>query len=318
MSLVSIIIVNWNGAEVLPECLRSLLGLNHKDIEIVVVDNASTDGSVAVVRKICSGAKVVRLEKNVGFAAGVNIGFENAAGEFIATLNNDMVAEPSWLDMPLMLLEDGTVGIVSCRQMNYYDRTKVDGLYHYITKDLVFMPFAEGSAYQDGGLLSKSGYVISANGGSAVIRAGVFRALGGYDANFFGYMEETDFCMRAFLRGWRCVYAPDAVVYHMNGFSFKKIGGHQFYLLARNRVWFLYKNIPIKDILKRLPYILSNEWHTFKESFSKPKSPSLYFKAKWDALCGLWSYRGIRRENAALFKAKRNDYYGFERNKIFN
>jgi len=85
MSLVSIVIVNWNGAEILPECLRSLLRLNHNDIEIVIVDNGSTDGSVDIVREICGGGvKIVRLEKNVGFAAGVNIGVENASGEFIA------------------------------------------------------------------------------------------------------------------------------------------------------------------------------------------------------------------------------------------
>jgi len=115
MNLVSIVIVNWNGAEVLPECLESLLRLNYKNIEIIVVDNGSTDDSVNIVNKICGNrARVVRLEKNIGFAAGVNAGFENSAGEFIATLNNDMVVESSWLDQPMELLADASVGIVSC------------------------------------------------------------------------------------------------------------------------------------------------------------------------------------------------------------
>lgn len=314
MSLVSIVIVNWNGAEVLPECLRSLLKLNYKPIEIVLVDNGSADASVDIVREICGGgAKIVRLEKNVGFAAGVNIGVENASGEFIATLNNDMIVEPSWLDQPMELLKDNSVGIVSCRQMNYYDRSKVDGLYHYITKDLVFMPFANGHIYNEDGLFSKPGYVIGANGGSAVIRAKVFRDLGGYDAHFFGYMDETDFCLRAFLRGWRCAYAPDAVVYHKDGFSFKKMGRYMSYLFERNRMWFMYKNIPARDIIKRLHRIVLTELRAVKYSAVNLKAPVLYLKAKFDGFRGLRRYRKIRKENVALFRSKRKEFYNLEK-----
>jgi GT2 family glycosyltransferase len=315
MPLVSIIIVNWNGAEVLPECLRSLLGLNHKDIEIIVVDNGSADDSVNIVDNICGGrAKVVRLEKNIGFAAGVNTGVENAGGEFIATLNNDMVVEPSWLDQPLSLFKDKSVGIVSCRQMNYYDRSKVDGLYHYIARDFIFMPFASRLTYNEGDSFSKPGYVISANGGSAIIRAGVFRDLGGYDAAFFGYMDETDFCLRAFLRGWRCAYAPNSVVYHIDGFSFKKMGKYMSYLFERNRAWFMYKNIPAWDVIKRLPSMLLMEMRAVKHFTVDLKAPVLYLKARFDGLCGFCRYRKARKENTALFRGKRKEFYGFEKN----
>jgi GT2 family glycosyltransferase len=310
MPLVSIVIVNWNGAEVLPECLRSLLALNHKAIEIVVVDNASTDSSVDIVREICGvTAKIVNLEKNIGFAAGVNTGVQNAEGEFIATLNNDMVVEPSWLDQPLQLLKnDKSIGIVSCRQMNYYDRSKVDGLYHYITKELVFAPFAYGCAYHESASFSKPGYVISANGGSAVIRAEIFRDLGGYDADFFGYMEEADFCMRAFLRGWRCAYAPLAIVYHMDGFSFKKNRNNQHYLYERNRVWFLYKNIPVANMIRHLPYILIMELRVLRFFCVKAKNLCLYFKARLDAFRGLDRYKLIRKENIALFRKYKDKF----------
>ncbi|MCL2218604.1 MAG: glycosyltransferase family 2 protein [Chitinispirillia bacterium] len=315
MPLVSIIIVNWNGAEVLPECLESLLCLNHRDTEIVVVDNASADNSVDIVAKICGDkAKIIRLDKNIGFAAGVNKGFENAAGEFAALLNNDMVVEPSWLDQPLELFEDGAVGIVSCRQMNYYDRNKVDGLYHRITKELTLMPFGAGCEYRSWeDCFSKPGYVMSANGGSAVIRMEAVRAIGGFDADFFGYMEETDFCLRAFLRGWRCACAPNAVVYHMDGFSFKKNLGMQYYYRERNRVWYLYKNIPLWDIIKRLPCILIMELRVIRAFIVRAKKPLLYLKARIDALAGLGRYRQIRSENVALFKKKRAEFYRFER-----
>lgn len=317
-NLVSIIIVNWNGAKVLPECLESLLRLNHKDFEIVVVDNGSIDDSVNIIKKICGGkARVVCLEKNVGFAAGVNIGVENAKGEFIATINNDMVVEPSWLDQPLeFMLKDNKIGIVSCRQMNYYERSKIDSLFHCITKSLALMPIVTGQEYSDNNNFhSRSGYVMSANGGSAVIRTDVFRELGGYDADFFGYMEETDFCMRAFLNGWRCVYAPSAVVYHMEGFSFKKNSGYKYYLLERNRVWFLYKNIPAADILKNLHYILVRELLALKDSLLKHKNIFLYFKAKRDAFRKLRRYKDARKKNIALFKHKKREYYQLKKYK---
>jgi len=314
MSLVSIVIVNWNGAEVLPECLRSLLALNYKPIEIVIVDNGSTDSSVEIVREICGDdVKIVRLEKNVGFAAGVNIGVENASGEFIATLNNDMIVEPSWLDQPMALLKDKSVGIVSCRQMNYYDRSKVDGLYHCITKEMTLMPFGAGREYCDDELFSKQGYVVSANGGSAIIRTEIFRDLGGYDADFFGYMEETDFCLRAFLRGWRCAYAPSAVVYHKDGFTFKKNLGRQYYFRERNRIWFIYKNIPAWDIFKRLPYILIMELRVIRVFCVRAKNPFLYLKARLDALRGLGRYRHIRKKNVSRLKEKRAEFYRFEK-----
>lgn len=314
--LVSVLIVNWNGAEVLPKCLESLLRLNHKNIEIVMVDNGSTDDSVDIAKKICGGkVRVVCLEKNIGFPAGINAGVENCEGEFIATLNNDMVVEPSWLDKPLEMLGDESVGIVSCRQMNYYDHAKVDELYPYITKALVVVSSGVGRPLCGDEFSLRPGYVIGANGGSAIIRAETIRALGGYDADFFGYIEETDFCVRALLRGWRCVYAPDAVVYHMNGFSFKKIGARRYYLRERNRVWFLYKNFPLRYILERLPYILVREARVFGFFCLKLKNPFVYFKAKWDAFRGISRYKRIRKENVALFRARKDMFLRFEKYK---
>ncbi|MDR0304599.1 MAG: glycosyltransferase family 2 protein [Chitinispirillales bacterium] len=316
-NLISVVIVNWNGAEVLPECLKSVLELNHKNIEIIVVDNGSTDDSINIINQICGDkAKIVNLEKNVGFAAGINIGVENAKGEFIATLNNDMVVEPSWLDQPLeLLLKDTSVGIVSCRQMDYYDRDKVNELYHYIRKELVFIPFGYDRKFRDNDLFSKKGYVISANGGSAILRAETVKSLGGYDVDFFGYMEEADFCLRAFLYGWRCMYAPDAIVYHMDGFTFKKNRAYKYYLCERNRIWFLYKNIPTVDILKRLLYMFFTELRVIGIFCFKIMRPFLYLKARRDAIYGLSRYKNIRKNNTALFNINKKEFYRLEKYK---
>jgi len=290
--------------------------LNHQHIEMIVVDNGSVDDSINIVNKICGNkAKIIPLEKNIGFAAGVNVGFENVTGDFAALLNNDMVVEPSWLDQPLELLKNESTGIVSCRQMNYYDRTRIDSLYQRITKKFLLMPVGVGRVFDaNNALFSKPGYVISANGGSMVIRTEVIKAIGGFDADFFGYVEESDFCLRAFLHGFRCAYAPNAVVYHMDGFTFKKNMKYQYYCQDRNRVWFYYKNFPLRDILKHLPYLLVFELRMIAVFIIKFRRPLLYFKARLDALRGFGRYWKVRKENTALFKKKRAEFYRFEKN----
>lgn len=318
MNLVSVVIVNWNGQEVITDCLESVYALNYRPIEVIVVDNGSVDDSINVIDQVsCRKAKVIALKENVGFAAGMNIGFKKAHGEFIATLNNDMVVKPTWLDQPLEILaKDETVGVVSCRQMNYYDRSMIDGLYHTITRELVFMPFGFGKKIGANGRFLEPGFVISANGGSAIIRAETLREVGAYDSDFFGYMEETDFCMRAFLKGWRCAYAPDAVVYHKEGFSFKKTGGFRYYLRERNRIWFLYKNIPLKLLLRYSIFLIIMELRVIRVFCFKLKKPALYFRARRDAFSVVGKYKKIRKENLVLFNKREKEFFQFFKKKV--
>lgn len=317
---VSILIVNWNGEDVLTECLNSLLSLRYKPLEIIVVDNASSDSSLELLKNAFGEkVKVISLKENVGFASGINLGFGLAKGDIVATLNNDMVVEPTWLDQPISILKSNQdVGLISCKQINYFDRTLIDGLYHVITKDLLFTHFGGGKMLSEIHDHDKQGYVISANGGSAIIRKELFIELGGYDPNFFGYLEETDFCMRAFVRGWKCVYSPDAVVYHKDGHSFKKKGARRFYYIERNRIWFLYKNYPMGLILKRLFYIGIMELKVIKTFFFSLSKPSLYFKTRIDALKRLKEYKTVRNKNVLLFKNRRDKFFEFEKMKIIS
>ena len=142
--LISLIILNWNGKECIDECLESILKTEYNNIEIIVVDNGSTDDSLERIKKH-SRITLLSLKENLGYAAGNNIGFKHARGKFIATINNDVVVDPGWLKQPLELFQgDSSIGIIACRQMKYDIRDTIDCLYAYPGKALLFEPMGSG------------------------------------------------------------------------------------------------------------------------------------------------------------------------------
>jgi GT2 family glycosyltransferase len=218
--LVSIIIVNWNGENLIAECLDSVFQSLYNPFEVIVVDNGSTDRSLEIVKKY-KAVRVIETGKNLGYAGGNNQGIKVARGKYIVFLNNDIVVDPEWLDGAVIYLESHcTVGVISCRQMNYFDKSMIDGLYHYLTRWLGFLPMGAGQPMAEQHQFSRLGQVVSANGGSAIFRKQMLDAIGLFDERLFAYCEETDLCMRALLHGWQTVYLPQSVVYHKGGASF--------------------------------------------------------------------------------------------------
>jgi GT2 family glycosyltransferase len=298
-SLVSIIILNWNGADCICECLDSVLKTAYKNTEILVVDNGSTDGSQEIIKKF-SRIQLVALKENIGFAAGNNVGFKNAKGKFIATLNNDVVVESDWLNEPVSFFEgDDSLGIVSCRQMNYYQHDIIDCLYGYPLQSLLIQPMGNSKKYSSLPLYSQPGYVLSAGGASAIYRKEMVVALDGFDERYYAYHEESDLCMRAFLSGWKCKYAPSAVVYHRGSFSFNRVKKRYAFYHERNRIWFIYKFYPLKTIAihfvwlmimnlrlirvwvfkRKVGITLFSAWfHGFLEMFIMSKDRKIYTK----------------------------------------
>lgn len=312
--LISIIILNWNGKEHIEECLSSVLASKHANLEIIVVDNASTDCSGNCIRKI---KKVSLIENscNVGYAAGNNIGFGAAKGKYIVTLNNDTAVEPEWLDKPLEELEENdTIGVISCRQMDYFNRNIINGLYHYPDKSLLFRAYGNGDPINREHL--NTGFVISANGASSIFRKEMLDKIGGFDERFFAYHEDCDIGMRAFLAGWKCLYVPDAVIYHKEGSSFKKRSKTFNYYFERNRLWFLYKYFPLSFLLQHLAQIAIWEMRVSRIKIFKEHIGRQYIRAKADSLKGLSMFKSERHKNISLFKSKQIEFEKFIRNKI--
>ncbi|NLW32907.1 MAG: glycosyltransferase family 2 protein [Fibrobacter sp.] len=262
--LVSVIVLNWNGEKVLAECIDSLLSHDYTNTEIIIVDNASNDNSVKIAARYPQ-VKLVKNPDNFGYATGNNVGFQHANGKYIVTLNNDIVVDPGWLNEPVRLLEnDNRTGVVSCRQMNYFNKNNIDCLYHYPSEFLIFLSYGAGEIFdKNNPLHSEPGLVVSANGASAVYRASLLRELNGFDETYFAYHEECDLCFRIIYKGYKCVYCPSSIVYHMHGYSFKPKSDMFIYYYERNRYRFILKNYPFFYILFHLHLIFYNELRIF-------------------------------------------------------
>jgi GT2 family glycosyltransferase len=312
--LISIIILNWNGFNCIFECIESVEKINYKNIEIIVVDNASTDGSPEKIKELYSHISLIQLEKNIGYAAGNNKGFSVAKGKYVVTLNNDVIVEADWLTQPIHFLEkDETVGIIACRQMSFQNQEIIDCLYSYPLRSLLFRPMGNGKKYSLSPLFSQPGYVIGAGGASAIYRKKLIDEFDGFDERYYSYHEESDLCMRAFLSGWKCIYAPQAIVFHRGSFSFNRIKKKQAFYHERNRIWFIYKFFPLVLILKYALWIFIMELRLFKVLVIKRKVGITFFSAIYKGFVGVKQFKDSREIYAPLFKGKISEYLIFQR-----
>jgi hypothetical protein len=254
-------------------------------------------------------ARLIRLENNVGYAAGNNAGFRQARGKYIATLNNDMVVDAAWLDEAILRLEeDSAIGIVSCRQMNYFGKSTIDGLYQVLARHLGFVPFGHNRKMNKNPLYDQPGFVLGANGGSAIYRKELIDQLQGFDERFFAYFEEIDLCLRAFAHGWKCLYVPSAVVYHKagkrGGASFSKQIDQYYYYRERNRIWFLFKTYPASTLIRHLVFIVLYELRIFRVVAIKNRLPLVYFRSRIHAIVGLHYFFAQRKAIVPLIKER--------------
>jgi GT2 family glycosyltransferase len=315
--LVSVIILNWNGKEHLLECLGSLAETVYAPVELIVSDNGSTDGSVEHVRSSFPLVHVLENGKNIGYTGGNNNGIAAAKGDYVVTLNNDVTVEPDWLDKPVEYMEkDGSLFAVCGRQMNYYRRLTIDSLFHYPGPALLFLRAGHGETMEQNPGFARPGYVIAINGGSAMYRKKMFMELGGFDRSFFIYNEETDLCMRAFLKGWKCLFVPQSVVYHKEGESFKKSRGKNLYYHERNRMWFIFRLYPLAFIARRFVPLLLEEMRTVKRDVFVLRAPLRYVTARIHGFAGLFRNLKERRKNVRLFRGREREFAEFQEKKI--
>jgi GT2 family glycosyltransferase len=246
--MISIIIPNWNGAEHIKACLDSLEKQSYQDAEVIVVDNGSDDESVHIVMRQFPNTRIVRLERNWGFAKAANEGIRIAQGDYIALLNNDTEADPHWLEELLkgMKTSEG-VGLCASRIMQFDDRSRVD---------------TAGDGYRKVGIARKRGhnrteegfqreeFVFGACAAAALYRTSMLNEIGAFDEDFFCLYEDVDLSFRAQLAGYRCLYVPTAIVYHRIGGTSGKDNDFTLYYGQRNLEWVFLKNMPLMLFVK--------------------------------------------------------------------
>ena len=239
--IFSVVIPNWNGLKFLQTCLDSLAQQTYSPLEVLVVDNASTDGSQALIHDNFPEVKLIVLPENRGFTGACNAGIEQAQGAYISLLNNDTQVEPDWAAAIVDAYErHSDVGIVASKMLLFDKRDHFHTAGDYFTVD--GRPGNRGVWQQDTGQFDQEAFVFSACGGSAAYRKTMLDQIGVLDDEFFFSLEDVDLGWRAQLTGWRCLYVPTAVVYHH--LSATGGGVTASYYDGRNLFYVLFKNFP--------------------------------------------------------------------------
>jgi GT2 family glycosyltransferase len=284
LDLITVIIVNWNGKDFIEECLRGLNKQIFKSFSIILVDNASDDGSLELVQKNHTEVKTVPLSENMGFAAANNIAIKSVDTEYVALLNPDTVPQPDWLKNLLSALENCPEAGFAASKMLLYDKPdRIDRAGDTYTKAGAALFKGRGESSSD---FNNIGYVFGACAGAALYRQRMFDDIGFFDEDFFLLYEDVDLSFRAQLRGYKCLYAPDALVYHKASSSIGDDSPTSVYYSHRNLEWVYIQNMPgsliAKTIFHHMIYILA----AFVFFVLKGRSKN-FIKAKWHALKGL-------------------------------
>lgn len=252
--LFSVIVLNWNGRDLLEDCLGTVLEQEFRDFETIVVDNGSTDGSVDALRTLWGERiRIVALPSNEGFAGGNNAGIRVANGKYIVLLNNDTAVDPRWLSaLRAAVARHPEAGMFTPKILNYFRRDEIDNTGHVIYPD----GLARGRhrLERNDGRFDEEGEALHPSGCAGVYRKEMLDRIGLLDDAFFAYGEDVDLGLRARCAGWACYYVPDAVVYHKYSATAGTYSPQKAFLVERNRLWILFKNFPLRGILLSLPY----------------------------------------------------------------
>jgi len=241
--LISVVTLNWNGIQVVEKCLNSLRRQTYAPLEIIVVDNASTDGSTELIRRDFPEVKLIVNEKNLGFGGGNNVGIRASRGRYIMMLNNDTRLVPECIQALKDAIEkDEKYGACASKILLEYEDDLIDAAGIAVCLD--GLSIGRGRL-EKGHLYDEETEVFFASDGACLYRRKMLEDIGLYDEDFFAYADETDMGWRAQLAGWKCIYNPKAVVYHFHSATAGKYSPFKAFLVERNRIWVAIKSFPL-------------------------------------------------------------------------
>ena len=240
-TLFSIVIPHWNGKHFLQPCLDSLRAQTHPNIEVIIVDNASSDGSQEYIKTAYPEVILIELSENLGFTGACNIGMEKASGEIISLLNNDTEVEPNWVAEIVSAFDrHPDVGMIASKMLLFNERDKIHTTGDFFTTD--GRAGNRGVWEKDEGQYESEDYVFSACGGSSAYRHSMLKHIGLLDNDYFFLLEDVDLAWRAQLAGYKVLYVPTAIVYHH--LSATGGGVTASFHDGRNSIWIVVKNLP--------------------------------------------------------------------------
>lgn len=256
---LSVIILNWNGEKLLREFLPSVVSNTQGDeVEVIVADNGSSDGSLEVLAKDFPDVRVIAFAENYGFAEGYNRVISQIDTEFVTLLNSDVETPEGWWQPVLKFMEGNPdVGVCQPKILSYKDKS----MFEYAGAaggllDRLGYPYCRGRLFDriakdEGQFDSGPADVAWASGAALTVRRAAYLEVGGLDNKFFAHMEEIDLCCRLWNAGYRVCVVPDSKVFHLGGASLAQGNPKKTYLNFRNNLLLLHKNLP-KEIGKKL------------------------------------------------------------------
>ncbi len=277
-----IVILNWNGEKHLRRFLPSVVAAAPEGVGVTVADNGSTDGSAELLRREFPSVRVVRLDRNYGFAEGYNKALEQVDADYCILLNSDVETPRGWLEPVLRVLDENpdiaaaAPKLRSCEDRDSFEYAGAAGGYI----DYLGYPFCRGRILKcverDGGQYDDERDVFWVSGAAFCCRRDVFRQLGGFDAAFFAHMEEIDLCWRMQLAGYRVRIVPQSCVYHLGGGTLAAESPSKVFYNHRNNLAMLYKCAPplqrcvvavlrpLLDLSAAFSYLLKGQTENFK------------------------------------------------------
>jgi GT2 family glycosyltransferase len=281
--MISAIVVNYNGAKFLSACLESLCNQTYQDLEVIVVDNASPDGSGQIALEFGNKVHFIQSMKNLGYGEGINAGIAVASGDMILALNNDIVLDRSCAEHLVRAMDgDPRIGMCAPKMLLPDGRLNSTGI--CISRSGAAWNRNFGHENTEPGEQTED--VFGPCGGAALYRKSMLDQVGSFDASFFMYLEDVDLAVRGRLAGWRCRYVPKAVVVHANGASVGRGSDLAVYYQNRNILWYTVRDFPARLLLTSLPWIIGRNTGVILYYLLQGRG-KLIFQAKIHALAGL-------------------------------
>jgi GT2 family glycosyltransferase len=301
--LLSIIIPHYSGAHHLPPCFNALRAQTYPHLEIILVDNGSTDESLVLTRRDFPEVKIIELGRNLGLTGAVNRGIEQAEGEIIVALNNDTEVAPGWAEALVDTLQKyPDAGIVASKMLLFDRRDTLHSAGDGFGTDGI--PINRGVWQKDKGQFDHDTYIFGGCGGAVAYRREMLEDIGLFDEDLFMYLEDVDLNWRGQLAGYRAVFAPNAIVYHRLSAS----GGGviaSFYT-GRNTIFVLAKDLPGSIFRRHWQTIIKAQLKIAIEALRAWRGEAARARLRGQ-LAGLWGLPKWLAKRSAVKQKKRVD-----------
>lgn len=267
-----VMVLNFNGKSFLEECFTSLEMQSRSDFDTYLVDNGSSDGSVAFVKARFPRVKIVPFEKNHGFSAAYNMAVETVSTPYVVFLNNDTVVDTRWLEFLIVGAEQYQAVLVGSKILSYQSHDRVLSAGTMMTPAGV--AYEMGLGEKDSPLYNYSKLVGGVVGASMLVRTEIFRQMNGFDEGYFAFCEDLDLCWRLNLLGYKVLYEPRSVLYHWSGGTAGgSTSGLRVYFMQKNMVRTAFKHFDFWNLLKAVGIIVV---------YTALRFLSYLFTGRWD------------------------------------